>query len=449
MSLTLVLLFVFSLFGAYDYYSSLQRQHDDAGGVARKQWEEQGDKNPHSAAHYGTFVFKPVFPLAYFDRGVDSYTGNTLFLEAHRSNQAKYALAQDQSVTARLGVLTPAFVLSLLFPLFILVLGFSIVAAERQSGNLRLLLAQGVRPATLFWGNVVGLYVLVLLLVAPFFLLGGFGLVVTGTFSDYWLRYLLICLFYTIYFGCFINLSLLISAWAGRVNTALVGVLGLWILICLVIPRLTVDLARQLAPTPSWQQYQEALEKDLEQGVDGHDPAARYTQRLEAETLAKYGVDSVQHLPFNWAGFIMQKGEEHETIVFEKQRKNLEEVYLRQLGLHDKMGFASPYLLLKGVSQVLSGTDVTSYFNFLSAAEQYRIQLVGELNGELRDNFAYGDWDGTRGSDFFAGNSEFTYRPPTLREQLPSLLSPLPALLGWLFISGLLCRLFYQWLRPL
>ncbi len=448
LALALLLLFLCSLYGTYDYYASLRTQHAEASAMARGQWENQGDKNPHSAAHYGTYVFKPIFPLAYFDRGVDSYTGNTLFLEAHRSNQAKYALAQDQVATTRLGVLTPAFVLTLLFPLFILTLGFGVAATERQNGNLRLMLAQGLRPATLFWGNVLGLWALVLLLVLPFFLLGGLGLVFAAAPGDFWWRYLFICLFYVLYFGCFIHLALLISAWSGRVNTALVGVLGLWVLVCLVMPRFTVDAARQLAPTPSWQQYQSALQKDLKEGVDGHDPASTYTQRLQEQTLAEYGVDSVHQLPFNWDGFIMQKGEEHETLVYEKQRQKLAETYQRQLGIHQTLGFTSPYLLLKGVSERLAGTDVATYFSFLSAAERYRIQLVGELNGELRDNFAYGDWDGTRGQEFYASNSTFSFSPRPLPELLPELLSPFLALLGWLVVTGLGGLFFYQRLRP-
>ena len=145
----------------------------------------------------------------------------------------------------------------------------------------------------------------------------------------------------------------------------------------------------------------------------------------------------------------MQKGEEHETFVYGKQREKLEAIYQEQLAVHRAMGFGSPYLLLKGASQSLAGTDVTTYFDFLAAAERYRIELVGELNGELRDNFAYGDWEGTRGADFFASNSTFEYSPKTLTELLPGLLLPLVYLLAWLLLSGGVGLFFYARLRPL
>jgi ABC-2 type transport system permease protein len=442
-------LFLLSLFGAYDYYTSLKKQHTEATQTARAQWDNQKDKNPHSAAHYGTFVFKPIYPLSYFDRGVDGFTGNTLFLEAHRSNSSKFRAAEEQGAIARLGTLTPAFVLGMLFPLFIIVLGFSMAAAERENGNLRLLLAQGVKPATLFWGKSLGLWAAVLALALPFFAAGAVGLLVASAEGEHWLRYALTVLLYLAYFGCFIHLTLLISAWAGRQNAALVGSLGVWVLVCLVVPKAAVNLAKQLHPAPPWEAYHNAIKEDLKKGVDGHDPADAYAEKLEKETLAKYGVDSVQHLPFNWAGFIMQKGEEHETYVFQKHKDQLLETYQRQGQVHQAAAVVSPYVLTGILSQRLAGTDVDAYFDFLAAAERYRIQLVGDLNGELTNNFKYGDWDGTRGKDFFSKNAKFDYAPPSLGNLLGDLAKPAGAMLIWLIFSGLGAIFFFKRLKPI
>jgi ABC-2 type transport system permease protein len=319
-------LFLLSLFGAYDYYTSLKKQHTEAAQTAREQWDNQKDKNPHSAAHYGTYVFKPIYPLSYFDRGVDGFTGNTLFLEAHRSNASKFKAAEDRGAVARLGTLTPAFVLGMLFPLLIIVLGFGSAAAERENGNLRLLLAQGVKPSTLFLGKSLGLWAAVLALALPFFAAGAVGLLVASAGGEHWLRYALTMLLYLAYFGCFIHLTLLISAWSGRQNVALVGSLGVWVLICLVVPKAAVNIAKQQHPAPTWQSYNNAIKADLEKGVDGHDPADAYTEKLEKETLAKYGVDcqltdlagtsrrafvaskdALDEAQQNWAGWFLKK----------------------------------------------------------------------------------------------------------------------------------------------
>lgn len=444
----LSLLFALSLFGAYDYYATLKRQHDEATGAMREQWDNQKDKNPHSAAHYGTFVFKPIYPLSYFDRGVDAYTGNTLFLEGHRSNQSKFRGAEDQGDFARLGTLTPAFVLGMLMPLFIIVLGFGAAAAERENGNLRLLLAQGVKPSSLFWGKSLGLWAAVLLLALPFFLAGGLGLLFADAEGEHWLRYTCMVLLYLAYFGCFIHLTLLVSAWAGRQNVALVGALGAWVFACLIVPKATVNLAKQLHPTPSWQVYHNAIKEDLKNGVDGHDATAVFTKKLEKETLKKYGVDSIQNLPFNWDGFIMQKGEEHETYVFQKHKSKLLNLYQRQRQIHSAAAVFSPFLLAKIISQRLAGVDVDVYFDFLAAAEKYRVQLVGELNDDLTKNFKYGDWNGTRGKAFFSKNVRFEYQPPALNSLFRSLIMPASAILLWLMFSGLAAIFFFNKLKP-
>lgn len=441
-------LFALSLFGAYDYYASLKRQHDEAARTMREQWDNQEEKNPHSAAHYGTYVFKPIYPLSYFDRGVDAFTGNTLFLEGHRSNQAQFRAAEDQGDFARLGTLTPAFVLGMLMPLFIIVLGFGAAAAERENGNLRLLLAQGVKPSALFLGKSLGLWATVLLLALPFFLAGALGLLVAGAGGEHWLRYAVTLLLYLAYFGCFIHLTLLISAWAGRQNAALVGALGVWVFACLIVPKAAVNIAKQLHPAPSWQTYNTAIREDLENGVDGHDASDVFSKKLEAETLKKYGVDSVQHLPFNWDGFIMQKGEEHETYVFQKHKSKLLDIYQRQRQVHAAAAVFSPFVLTNILSQRLAGTDVDVYFDFLAAAEKYRVQLVGELNGDLTNNFKYGDWEGKRGKAFFAKNARFAHVPPSLGSLLGDLAKSATAMLIWLVVSGLGAVFFFSRLKP-
>lgn len=447
-AILLIGLFLLSLFGAYDHYDALKKQHEEAAGTARRQWDNQEDKNPHSAAHYGTYVFKPIYPLSYFDRGVDGFTGNALFLEGHRSNRAQFRAAKDRGDFARLASLTPAFVLGMLFPLLIIVLGFSSAAADRENGNLRLLLAQGVKPSALFLGKSLGLWVAVSVLALPFFLAGSIGLAVSGAGSEHWLRYALTVLVYFAYFGCFIHLTLLISAWAGKPNVSLVGALGVWVLVCLVAPKAAVNFARQLHPAPSWQAYHDAIKEDLEEGVDGHDASDVFSKKLEEETLKKYGVDSVQHLPFNWSGFVMQKGEEHETYVFQKHKDKLLEVYQRQRQVHQSAALVSPYALTGILSQRLAATDVDTYFDFLGAAERYRIQLVGELNQDLTDNFKYGDWNGKRGKEFFAKNVRFEYQPPAFNHLLSGILPSVVLLFIWLIISGLLAIFFFNKMKP-
>ena len=120
-----------------------------ATGMERDNWLNQGQKNSHSAGHYGIYVFKPVAPLAVFDRGLQPFVGNTVFLEAHRQNQAAFLPAQDATAMRRFGDLTAAACLQLLAPLLIILLTFGTLAGERERGTLRQVLSLGVQPRSL------------------------------------------------------------------------------------------------------------------------------------------------------------------------------------------------------------------------------------------------------------------------------------------------------------
>ena len=93
-----------------------------AATLERENWLNQGEKNSHSAGHYGVYVFKPSAPLAVFDRGIEPFVGTTVFLEAHRQNQTAFLPAQDATAMRRFGELTAANGLQLLVPLLIVLL---------------------------------------------------------------------------------------------------------------------------------------------------------------------------------------------------------------------------------------------------------------------------------------------------------------------------------------
>ncbi len=81
-----------------------------ASALERENWLNQGQKNSHSAGHYGVYVFKPLPPLAMLDRGIEPFVGTTVFLEAHRQNQAAFLPAQDATAIDKRLVSTLPFI---------------------------------------------------------------------------------------------------------------------------------------------------------------------------------------------------------------------------------------------------------------------------------------------------------------------------------------------------
>jgi ABC-2 type transport system permease protein len=78
-------------------FRALDAEQSAAQAAMRGFWVDQGAKNPHSAAHYGLWVFKPKMPLSFIDQGVDSFTGVTTWLEAHKQNEFTRRPAMDQA----------------------------------------------------------------------------------------------------------------------------------------------------------------------------------------------------------------------------------------------------------------------------------------------------------------------------------------------------------------
>ena len=143
---------VLSLAVGWKQYVDVSRQHQLAQAATRSQWLNQTTKNPHSAAHYGVYAFKPKSPLAIVDTGVDPYMGVAVWLEAHKQNEFKYRPAADRTAVERFGEMTAAETMQVLVPLFIVLMTFSAFAAEREQGTLRQLLSLGVKPADLALG---------------------------------------------------------------------------------------------------------------------------------------------------------------------------------------------------------------------------------------------------------------------------------------------------------
>ena len=276
--------------------------HAAARDTAREHWESQGEKNPHSAAHYGIYAFKPRLPLSFLDQGVDPYTGTSVWLEAHRQNDFLMRPAQDATAGQRLGALTAAQVLQYLVPLLIILLAFGALAGEREQGTLRQLLATGISRRDLALGKALGVAGALALLLIPAAIVGSAAITLgsTGPAATPFARGTVLAAGYLAYFGVFVALSLAISAWVRSARTALVALLGVWVLNGLVAPRVAVDLSKWLHPTPSAVEFARTMEREVRSGVPGIERPDR--DETTARLLAEHGVETVDDLPVNVIG---------------------------------------------------------------------------------------------------------------------------------------------------
>jgi ABC-2 type transport system permease protein len=400
----------------WQHYREVSKQHEAARRETRQQWLSQGEKNPHSAAHYGVYAFKPKMPLSLVDPGVDPYVGVAAWLEAHKQNEFKFKPAQDSTALARLGELTGATVLQLLIPLVIVLLTFSAFASERELGTLRQLLSLGVRRSDLAWGKALGIGYALALLLVPASAIGVAGLALTsenGSLMQSWSRMGLMMLGYLIYFASFVGVSLAVSAAAKFSRVALIALLGFWIFNGLIAPKAVTDIARAVHPTPSALEFAKSMEHDIENGMDGHNPVDARAEAFKAELLRKYNVDSVEKLPLDFNGLRMQAGEEYGNQVFDKHYSQLWSTYERQRRVHELASFFAPALAIRSVSMGLSGTDFPQHSHFAKAAEQYRRSINREMNMDLASN--------AKGKPVYMANQELWEKIPDFEYTAPDL----------------------------
>ncbi len=368
----------------WQHYREVSAQHAAAQRATRAQWLGQGKKNPHSAAHYGIYAFKPKVPLTMVDRGTDPYTGVAVWLEAHKQNEFKYRPAQDATAVQRFGELTGATVLQLLVPLLIALMAFNALSGEREQGTLRQLLSLGVRPSDLARGKALGVAGALALLLVPAALIGSVALtaasgsagMITALPRMAWMT-----LSYLLYFGAFTGVSLAVSAWAPSSRSALIILLGFWMFNELIAPRAASDIAKAARPAPSAFQFTQGIAKALDGG--GHDSASARAKRLEAELLKKYNVDKIDALPINFTGARLQDGEEHGNEVFDRAYSELWNTFAQQDSIHSAVGILAPSLAMRSASMAFAGADFPQHAHFARAAEEYRRSIQRLMNEDL------------------------------------------------------------------
>lgn len=399
----------------WQHFREVDAQHEAARRLTREQWLSQGTKNPHGAAHYGVYAFKPKLPLSLVDRGVDPMVGVTAWLEAHKQNEFKYRPAQDATAVQRLGELTGAAVLQLLVPLVIVLLTFSAFAGEREQGTLRQLLSLGVNRRTLAAGKALGIAGALGLVLAPTTVLGVAALALAsdnGALAASLPRAGWMALSYVLYFAAFLAVSLAVSAWAKSSRIALVGLLGFWIFNGLIAPRAVADLAKAVYPTPSAFEFSRRIDLAMKGGFDGHDTADRRLEKLRAGLLAKYKVEKVEQLPVSFQGLALQAGEEHGNEVFDRYYGELWSTFRQQERVHRAASLLAPALAVRSLPMAFAGTDFAQHAHFARAAEDYRRMIQRVMNSDITEQGGNARGPYLAGAELWAKVPEFRYEAP-------------------------------------
>jgi ABC-2 type transport system permease protein len=428
----------------WSHYRDVSAQHRAAQQLTREHWLAQPPKDPHSAAHYGIYAFKPRMPLSLVDTGVDAYTGVAAWLEAHKQNEFQFRPAQDRSTIVRFAELTAATILQVLVPILILLLAAETFAGEREQGTLRHILSLGVAPRTLAIGKLAGVAIALALVLVPAAMVGAAALVwmsAQPALEGLLLRTAALAAVYIAYFAIVASGAIAVSAHAGSVRRALALCVCLWAFNALVAPRLASEVAARLYPTPTAFGFVQEVQRETYDGLDVHSYNLRRARELKARLLRDYRVSRVEDLPVNFRGVDYLEREDHANQIFDKEYGRLWQAFDQQNAVQRWAGFAAPLMAARALSMAIAGTDFDHHRHFAQAAEVYRRRLVRAMNEDLAFHSTSARLGYTADSTLWASLPPFDYRMPPLAWTLVRQRESLAALGLWLAL-GLAAQAF-------
>ena len=426
---------VVAVLGARHHAASEAEQRARYQAMVERQWVEQPDRHPHRVIHYGFLVFREEAPLAFFDPGVGAWAGTSLFLEGHRQNTANFGDARHATGMLRFGRLTPAAVLSLLLPLFVVVAGFASVRAERERGTLRLLLAHGATPAQILAGKLLCTGAVAALAALPIGVAavviagsGAVGPVSAGRMAG-------LAGIYAAYLAGWVLLTVLASSFRASSRSSLAQLIAIWVVFCVAVPRLGASVAGALHPLPSRAEFTAQVERALNEVGDSHNPEDPFFRSLRDEYLARYEAASVEELPVNWGGVVSREGEAISSRIHEEHQQDLIEGQRRQDRILSRAGLLSPYLAARDLSMAVSGTGPEAVEAFRAQAEAHRYDLIQRLNDLHISEIHYENDRAQRlPREHWAEFPTFGTRPPPLGGALAGRALSLAALGLWLLL---------------
>lgn len=413
-------------------HHSLLEQKQQVAESERQRWLNQGEKDPHSAAHYGVYVIKPGSPLAIVEPGLNPFQGQTLLLEAHKQSEALFRPIQDAIPMQRFGELTPGFAIQMLLPLLMILLGFQSLAGERERGTLKQLLVAGASPSRIFWSKAGSLLSLGLLFLMPvmMYLLLIAPVLADGFVASDWLRCFAMALCYLVYLLIWVLLTLFVSALSKSSRIALVTLLIVWASLCLLMPKIAMEWATQSVSLDSARLFQSRMESEI------YTPERLAAiEKYKRETLAKHQVDDVDDLPFDWSGAQLLFSEDYGNRVFDRLYRERSTALERQTSGYTWFGLVSPLINVQLFSMAAATSDLKHHQLFSEAAERHRRAIQLLLNGDLKQHGQ------SLGGGYQAGLSlwqqvpEFRYSAPVFTLLLPYYVKPMLFLCLWLVFT--------------
>ncbi len=411
------------------------RERTAAELVDREVWLNQGERNPHSAAHFSRYAFRSSSPLSLVDPGINDYAGIALWMEAHFQNPAEFRRAEDSGELARSVQLSPATLFLVALPLLIFVAMCASVAGEREDGTLRQLIASGISGRAFFLGKMVG----GLRLVLPGFLVLSVAVTAVALARasapislDAVARSASMLALYLLYVLCCAAVAIGVSALFRTRQAALLTLICVWALMTVVAPRLAADLGRTLYPSPDAR----VVSAQLQAASDIYYADAASQEAIRQAALDEYGVTAVEDLPISYGAYVLQRSEELSFPEFERVFGLIDQRHSRQSDVARTLTPLTPLIPARNLSRGFAGTDLAHQAHFVNAAEDHRREMIRMLNEDYMYNSGEAGSEYTAGREVWEQFRDFSYQPLPLGQAWRLYLLDAALLLAWVIAAS-------------
>jgi ABC-2 type transport system permease protein len=185
------------------------------------------------------------------------------------------------------------------------------------------------------------------------------------------------------------GIVLTVSALSNKNSVSFTALIGLWILFCILIPRIGSSSAAAIAPSLGKLEADFSVLEELRKLGNGHNAADPAFEQLKKNLFTKYNVDKVEDLPINFRGTVAQYSEEKLTKVLNKFAEQRMQEELSQAQIARQFGWLTPTTAIRSFSMIIAGTSLETHHRFLREAEILRFDFVQSLNKVHQDTLSY------------------------------------------------------------
>lgn len=341
-------------------------------------------------------VTKPPEVLSILNLGVTNRLGDSVKMSLRQIPSAEKKYAQENPLLNIFTSLDLTLVYKIVISLLAMLFAFDVISGEKESGTLKLLIAQGASRFKVIVGKYIGN---MLTLFSSFFIsLFIAFLIIVLHFPNLealdWVRILLYAVMTMFYISLFFLLGLVVSALTKKASHSLIFCLFIWIFFVIIIPNLSTYIATVIKPVPP----EKTVEVQIEELYAQTREKLRVWSENNQSSIRIWGsMDSTDGI------YVFQRADRTTVEHFKKRIAFAEPLYrertdriwavkqdfYKQLRDQEKLATRlnriSPTGLFQEITEMITRTDIPNYERYIQQATLYRDTVFNYL--ESKDAF--------------------------------------------------------------